>query len=237
MQKRVPYLSFRTFTTFLDELGRRGLPRHIDRTLLAGKSRSVQSQILSTLIYLGLTDERGMITEDLARLVQSEGRERQQAWEDILRHSYSGLFELDIEKAATEEFLDEFLKSSPHSEGTLRKALNFFSLASRAAGIRISPHIKPYAGGRQSSEPGQVNRKDRLKVVSLPLPRRSIGTANDPQTLETLEILIKQFPEFDPSWPMKERQNWLEGFEEMLRILKENDRRDERAVSAKESAG
>jgi hypothetical protein len=229
MQKRVPYLPFRTFNNFLEELRVSGLPNRIDRGGLAGKSRSMQSQILSALNYLGLTDATGATTQDFDRLIRSSGLEREQAWREILRSSYSRLFELDVEVATTEEFLDALLKEGSNSEATLRKALNFFSLATRSAGIRISPHVKPYAGKRQSAR-DVVSTKARLKVVSLPLPRKNVATVNASQNLD---LLLSKFPEFDPSWPSKEREGWLEGFQGILRILGEEEKRDERAIVAK----
>lgn len=223
MLKRVPYLPFTTFDLFLDDLRVRGLPGRIDRSLLAGKSGPMQSQILSALRYLGLTSATGDPTQYLMRLLQTEGQEREQVWETILRNSYSGLFQLDLERATTEEFLDELLKEGMSSQDTIRKALNFFSLAARAAGIRISPHIKPYAGRRQSAQRDPVSRRDRFKVVSLPLPRRST-----PKSIEskTGDALLNKFPEFNPSWPEKERNNWLDGFRQLLTILRDAEKSD-----------
>lgn len=217
MVKRIPpYLSFRTFNDFLKGLATSELPARIDRTLLAEKSGSTQSQMLSALYYLGLTNGLGSPTQELVELVQTNGRERELVWERILRSSYPRLFELDVERATTAEFLHELVREGMQSRDTIRKALNFFCLASRAAGIRVSPHIKPYAGQRQSVPRDSESRKSTFKLVNFPVVRKSAGI-----TIQAVEIMAKKYPEFNPSWSEQERANWLDGFRSLLKIFSE----------------
>lgn len=232
MSKRVPpYLPFRTFNNFLAELDGGALPQRIDRTLLGKLSHSMQSQMLSAYRYLGLTTEDDKPTADLVRLLQTSGDARKEVWEKIVRRSYPSLFRLGLENATTQELLRVFLKEGLRSQDANRKALNFFCLAARAAGIGISPHIRPYAGRRRSVDRAGA-QANALRLLSFPSQRTN--TLNNTLNNESSawEMLWSKFPEFDPSWTEDDRKNWLDVFEKLVMMLKDIDSNKERTISA-----
>src|SRR5712672_4905 len=95
-KKVPPYLSFSTFTGFLDALRVSGVPTRVDRSIMAAKSGSTQVLLLSAIRYLGLASDNGIPTPELERLVQSEARQQQEVWHRILSRAYPTLFKLDL---------------------------------------------------------------------------------------------------------------------------------------------
>jgi hypothetical protein len=214
-KKIPPYLSFSTFTSFLDALRVSGVPTRVDRSIMASKSGSTQVLLLSAIRYLGLASDNGIPTPDLERLVQSEGRQQQEVWHRILMRAYPTLFKLDLQRATTQQLAEALSREGLSSQDTIRKSLNFFSLAAKKAGIKLSPHIKPYAGLRQTGRRARTTVEEQKEAISRP----SSLLASDRNGSTEWEMLLSKFPDFDPSWPDDLRKNWLDGFERLSRIL------------------
>jgi hypothetical protein len=213
-----PYLSYRTFRNFLQSLTVSGVPTRIDRSMMASKSGATQVLLLSTIRYLGLASENGIPTAELEKVVHSEGKERQEVWRRILEKSYPNLFnsKLNLERTTTKELEEVFKTQGVTSPETVRKCVTFFSLAARDAGIRLSPHVKPYAGRRQAGRRARATGDEQKETVAVAAP--FVATDNDGST--DWQLLLSKFPDFDPSWPEELRKNWFDGFERLSRICK-----------------
>ena len=213
--KRVPpYLSFSTFKSFLESLRVSGIPTRIDRSVMASKSGSTQVLLLAAIRYLGLASDIGIPTPELERLVHASGKARREMWHAMLRRAYPNLFKLDLQRATTQQASDVLTKEGVSSQDTVRKALNFFCLASKEAGIELSPHITPSAGSR-------VTKKARSATIpaSNTTPREEVRRPEINSSSEW-QMLLAKFPNFDPGWPEDLRTNWLEGFERLSEIFK-----------------
>ncbi len=217
LKRLPPYLSYRTFRSFLDSVGVAGVPNRIGRSLMASKSGSTQALLLTAIRYLGLASEKGLTSPELERLVHAEGKERQDVWRGILEKAYPAFFnsKMNLERTTTEELAEIFAKEGVSSPDTVRKCVTFFSLAAKDAGIKLSPHIKPYAGARQSA------RRVRGGIEELTAVSKSLSPQADRDRNGSTEweLLLAKFPDFDPSWPDELRNNWLLGFERLSRIL------------------
>ena len=129
-----PYLSYRTFRSFIDSVSVGGVPNRIDRSMMASMSGSNQALLVSAIRYLGLASEKGVSTPELESLVNAEGKERQEIWRRILSRAYSNLFNsrINLERATTKELSEVFAKEGVSSADTIRKCVTFFSLAAKA---------------------------------------------------------------------------------------------------------
>lgn len=199
-------MSYLTLRKFLDGIAVTALPSHIDGSLLASKSGSSKKLLRATLRYLGLTNENGVPTPEMQRLVNAKGVERQQVWRLVLKRSYPKLFdgEIDLARTTTKELSDVFEKSGVSSQDTLRKCVTFFSLAAKDAGIKLSPHVKPYSG----------TRPQRVRLSNGHGSAEADVSSHDPNPVR-LRIFLEKFPEFDPSWPEEERKGWIQAFREL----------------------
>jgi hypothetical protein len=183
---------------------------------MASRSGSTQALLLASIRYFGLVSENGLPTPDLEMLVQSTGKERQQVWRKILVRAYPNLFKLDLQRATTQQLSEALAREGLSNQETIRKALNFFSIAAKDAGLKLSPHIKPYAGRRQSNRRVRTTVEEQKETVNTPSPLVSSETDGSNEWT----MLLSKFPDFDPSWPEDLRKNWLEGFESLSRICK-----------------
>jgi hypothetical protein len=136
-----PFISFKTLLGLFQRMEKPGVPRRIDRSILVGMSGSSQSQVMSSLRSLGLTDDDDNVTPLLTRLVQDrEGRPKLIG--DLLRERFPTLVALG-EQSATHGELVEEVRRLGRSGDSGRKAIAFFLSAAAYAGLKLSPHFTP----------------------------------------------------------------------------------------------
>lgn len=177
---------------------------------MASKSGSTQALLLSAIRYFGLVSENGLPTPDLEALVQSNGKQRQEVWQKILVRAYPNLFKLDLQRATTQQLTEALAREGLSNQETIRKALNFFSIAAKDAGLTLSPHIKPYAGRRHTIRRARAAVEEQQDGIILPTP-----DPNDRNGSTDLEILLSKFPDFDLSWTNDQMKKWLEGIKQV----------------------
>jgi hypothetical protein len=151
-----PYVAYRTFENFLTYLQARGVPSRIDRSVLSHKSGTVQSQLLLCFQYLDLLTSSGRPTDKLRGLVSSEGAARKKLQREILKSSYTFIFESGFDlRSATNHQLEELFQQTGASGETVRRCISFFLAAAKSAGIPFSSYLKPHRGKRSSSKPSE----------------------------------------------------------------------------------
>ncbi len=147
-----PYVSYRTFSNFLAELRARGIPSRIDRSVMAHKSGTIQSQLLLTLAYLGLVKDSGQITPRLQKLLESEEAERKALLREIIQTSYDFAFDRNFGlKTATSNQAEEVFQKTGASGETVRRCIAFFLAAAKDSGIPVSSYIKPHRRRKSTS--------------------------------------------------------------------------------------
>lgn len=137
------YVSYKTFTNFINSLKESGAPSQIDRSMLKGMSGSAQSAILGSLEYLKLISKIGNILPKFQQLIDAEEKDRPTILRDIVEAAYPFLFSgaIDLKRATTKQVEDEFRKQGV-SGSTVVKCIAFFLAAAKAAQIVVSPHVK-----------------------------------------------------------------------------------------------
>ena len=204
-----PYVSHRTFTTFLESLNE-GIPDRVDRSVFdASFSGTSRKQITSALKSLDLIDDELRPTARLATLVQSRGEERKTAWLELLQESYAPVFMLDLQTATANQLREE-LRKIVRTESMLIKCESFFKHAAVDAGLRLSPHImRRKQGPRRKRAESRVPKPDTESAqvatdAPVSLPPMPVATPPSPAS-----GVWQLFPQFDPNWSEQERQNWL----------------------------
>jgi len=177
-----PYIAYRSFRNWLASR-KIGLPDKVDRSILGNLSGVVQSQLLSTLRFLRLISPEGSTSEELQRLVRSEGAEHQKVFSEVLRTAYGFLFSSDLNLLrATPAQLAEAFGKQGVSGDTTRKAVLFFLLAAKDAGIQVSPDLRAPKAMRGTTQRKRTSRpnasgdseEDKVRVEP-PTPRGSIA--------------------------------------------------------------
>jgi hypothetical protein len=157
-----PYLSFTTFRNFIEGMREGVIPSRIDKTMMVGQSGGTQSYLLSGLKFFDLIDDAGTPTAALEPLVKSAGTDWPKTWKPIFEKHYKSILDgLDLSRATVGQLHEKFAALGLTGE-TVRKCHSFFAAAADAAGIALSPHLKP------NVRSGSGTRKPRKARAATP---------------------------------------------------------------------
>jgi hypothetical protein len=172
---RPPYLAFKTFWTFIDELLAKPLPPKLDRSLMRSKSGSDQASLTAALKAFDLIDD-GQVVTGLRDLAEADQEGRLQWLAQQLRLHYPAQVKVS-EEHGTEPQLRESFKASfgLESADTTRKSMTFFLHAARTARIEISAHFPTTRSGSGAPGTPKVRRPARRKPPSTQTPVKNEG--------------------------------------------------------------
>jgi len=212
-KKLPPYLSYKTFSTYIEGL-KVGIPNRIDRSVLGHLSGANQSWLLGALRFMELTTDDGKPTDRLKRLVEAEGPERQKRLQDLTRAAYPSLFREGFHlNTATPRQLEEAITVLGPSGDTIRRCLTFFVALVKDADMAISPHIK------RATRATRAPKRRRPTNGAPPAANGSLldeGTPDDVRPKSWAEVLAAKFPSFDPTWPDDVKSKWFDGFKRLM---------------------
>ena len=219
-----PYVSYKTFHTFLEGLKASGMPSRIDRGVMGNMSAAVQAHLISALNSLNLVTSTGQPTPTLDKLVHSDGKEREKLLNGLLRTSFPFLFEagFKIETDTAKHFDEQFNKAGLSFE-TARKCKAFFLAAAKDAGIEPSSYILKGSRGQKAS-----TRKSRVKSNTKngqDHQGQSEERPTDPgnhheriaaQSSLLLWGLFQRLPKPGTQWAKADREQWTQTLQNVL---------------------
>ena len=210
-----PYVPYRTFRNFLEQLSVEGIPARIDRSVWGARySGSSGLQIVTALRVLALIDREGRPKPELERLARSEGDTRREALRSLLERRYIPIFQLDLSRATKAQFQEAF-RVYDAREGVLRKCENFFVQAAQDAGIDLSPYILARRHTARRHSPATRSRS--LTHQASKQATADLVAETPPRTLA--EMVLAKYPNFDPEWEPGLQARWLEGMERLCNAL------------------
>lgn len=137
-----PYIPYRTFRTFIEDVRENGVPLRLDTNSLRRFGGSVRPQLISGLRFLGLLNENNETQPDLDVLKAAEEPED---WKprlaNLLRETYGPIMELDLARITPSHLNEEFKKRYNAKDEVNRKCVTFFLHAAKDAGIELSPRL------------------------------------------------------------------------------------------------
>lgn len=208
------YVSFSTFTTFLDWIGEMDVtPSQIDRSLWSGKfAGGSGGQLMSGLRFLKLL-EGEKPTDLLEELARGDVATRKTVLQRVLRDAY-GTETITQLPSMTPRLLEDKLNALGTSDATRRKAFSFLVNAVRAADLPMSGGISKRARNRPTTSKGG-SRGGAGKA------KRGSGGGggqqehhNDPpppkmdSAYAGIDWLVQQLPP-QREWAQAERGRWL----------------------------
>lgn len=219
-----PYVSFRTFQSFIDGLREHGVPGRIDRSLMQHLSGSNQSQLLSALQYLGLIDEHGVSAQRLQALVNASDDDRPGALADVLRESYPTLLaatDFSLTNATQLQF-NEKIKGLGATGDTVRKCGAFFLQAVKAADLSVSPRLTTSKSTTPRRPPARRSTRKTDQNDNLSTQAQGDAASSQQGNIGTVsgaswqEMLLEKFPAFDPTWPDDVKTKWFDAFDKLM---------------------
>ncbi|MBT2304711.1 DUF5343 domain-containing protein [Variovorax paradoxus] len=140
------YASHKSFNSFFDARREDGhVTTVVDRSLMSNFAGSTKGELLATLKFLGMIDDKGTPSKRYEEYVVADDEARKELLEAMVRNAYAFLFEAPgfyIERATSNQVADLF-RNQGINGSTLVRAVAFFLAAAKQAGIKVSPNIKP----------------------------------------------------------------------------------------------
>lgn len=212
-----PYVSYRTFQTFIDDL-HQAVPSRVDRSYW-GKSFSgtTGNQLMAALLFLGLIDVNGIPTNRLKLLAGAKDVKKT----DILKQTCSESFEFlfngsfDPQTATPAQLQEMFHSNFQISNSVNRKCIKFFVDMAKDSGITLSPFIIKHSRNFSGANTKTVGKKMNPKTARNTLVPQSMDEIPDRSSWD--KLLLNKFPQFDPSWPDEVKMKWFSAFDELLR--------------------
>jgi hypothetical protein len=208
-----PYIAYKTLRNFLDRF-KQGTPSRIDVSVMSSMSGAARSQVTTALKFLGLTDNSGVPTDTMNRLVKSQGDDWKKNLKEVLATTYPNLFRdgFSLQTTTAKHLREEFEKTSATGE-TLDRCIAFFTAAAKDAGIQLSPYLKE---GRKPRVNGTVKSRKAPSAHEAD-DRGGDDSDSRSETKTWEELLLDKFPTFDPSWPDEVKTKWFEGFDKLMK--------------------
>ena len=213
IRKRLPpYVSYRTFRTFIGDL-ERGIPSRIDRSYMGNHlSGSTQTHLMSTLSFLNLVDGNNMPTNRLKLLVAAKDVKRTDILKQTCTDGYDFIFKgsFDSQTCTYAQLQEMFHSTYQISSNVSRKCITFFVAMADDAGIILSPHIRTHSASA-TKVPGKktaprIRKNNQVMHIAEEVPERTYWD----------KLLLEKFPSFDPSWPNEVKMQWFKAFDELL---------------------
>lgn len=163
-QRKPPYVPWKTFRGFIEQLSQTALPPVIDRSLMPRMSGATQSHLKSALTYLGLIEEKtDLVTGRLRGLVDAFGSEH---WPTELASTLQSAYRpiiarVEIEAGTTAQLREAFRTAGAVEGQVAEKSIRFFLAGMKEAQLPISPHFK--LGGTRSSRNGRSSPRQKKK--------------------------------------------------------------------------
>ncbi len=184
------YASFKSLNTFFSDRREDGhITTVVDRSLMSNFSGSTANELLATLRFLKMIDEKGTPSQLYEKYVTATDSERKELLGQVVRDSYPFVFNapgFNVERETSARIAEVF-RAQGINGSTLSRAISFFLAAAKDAGIKVSPNIKP----------PQLQRAAKPKKATVQTPAQAAvpdedaeDDVDDPPGFQSFEIPI-----------------------------------------------
>ncbi|MBI4188259.1 MAG: DUF5343 domain-containing protein [Chloroflexi bacterium] len=221
-RKRLPpYVSYRTFRSFIDGLQQR-IPARIDRSywneMLSG---STGTQLMAALRFLGLIDNDAKPTNRLRSLAAAKNEQRAEILRETTSDAYSFALQgsLDLQNATYAQLNEAFHDTFRLAHDVNRKCIKFFVSLAADAGIPLSPFMtKRFRVA--SAVVGNATTKNITKRTRRKINENTVIPSKLEQVPEDMlwnRMLLDKFPSYDPNWGDEIQLKWFIAYDELLK--------------------
>jgi len=174
-----PYVTYKSFSNFINGLRENGAPVHITRSMLPG-SNSGKAAMSASLSALALVNDKEEPTEDMKQLVDAS-KDYSTILRLVLKKSYPFLVDgsLGLGNTTTDKVVEK-MRELGAGGSTITKCIAFLLAAAADAGIAVSRYVKTPAP--------PTSTKKRAKHVARDEPGTEVETEEEVD--EELESLV-----------------------------------------------
>lgn len=213
-RKRLPpYISYKTYRSFLDGLQQDGIPERIDRDYWKDRlSGSSGTQLMTALRFLVLIDADSVPTARLKSLLYARGSQKADLLKQIIAEAYGFLSGAVNPQAGSYAQMEAAFHRTFQLAGDVsRKCIKFYIAIAGEAGLVLSSSItNRVRSTRNGTSTGIIPRKKNAKIVPVPLVERKVELL--PDSMLEDKLLITKFPSFDPTWKEEVQISWFKAY-------------------------
>ncbi|HWE87255.1 MAG TPA: DUF5343 domain-containing protein [Terracidiphilus sp.] len=216
-----PYVAYRTLTNFLERF-KQGLPGRIDRGLMGSMSGAAQSQVTTTLRYLGMISENNLPNPIMKRYVSGEEVDRKAALREMLEKSYPFIFDgdFDISTATAHMLRENFAANTSATGETISRCIAFLKDAAFDAGIVVSPYILQKGARNSGGSKRRIGAKKQKEVEPIAPVQTVYHAPKAPsfaaQSSLLLTGLFQRLPAPGTKWEKEDRERWVQTLQNVL---------------------
>ena len=210
-----PYGAYKTFVNGVRSLAHDGrVVDRVDSSAVPNMSGSAKKLFLLSLEYFDLIAEDGSPSDQMKRMAINGD----DVWKAEIRSLLEGFYskQIPILDRGTPQQLRESFGEIPSS--TVTPAVRFLIHAAEDAGINVNPIIKKNRGGGRSA-PRKNKRGQSAANSGGGGPAEPPPSTPDPDgKLSMKELVVKKFPDFDPTWDEARQAAWFSAYEKLLKM-------------------
>ena len=185
-----PYVTYKSFSNFINGLRENGVPTHITRTILPG-SNSGKATMAATLRSLGLVNAAEQPTEVMLKLTDPNN-DYSSTLREIIISQYDFLTdpEFDIKNTTTEKVAEK-IREAGAGGSTVTKCITFLLAACENAGIEVSSYVKAPAPSRSNGGgKRRAKAKDPAPQADSPADE-ALGADLVPENMERITVPLR----------------------------------------------
>ncbi len=161
----IPYIPFKTFYGFVDNLKNNTVPPIIDASLLQTMSGSMKGQLLSSLKFLKLIGTDCAVLGSLENLVNYYKTE---SWGDCLQGIVFDAYleitgNVDLNSGTSQQLYDAFRKRGNVDGQMLDKSVRFYLSALDECGVTYSPYFKAKKPRKPTQRKKKKDQKNKVR--------------------------------------------------------------------------
>ena len=218
-----PYVSFKTFLLFLEDM-KHGTPDRVDKRFLedSGKSGSTCTQLLAALRFFALIDADGTTTDQLRAFKNADVPRQKYLLHQMGIQCYDFVFSsIDVKNANYGQLSAIFQRRFELADDVTRKCAKFFRSLASFAGIDLSERINKKkihttvssknANNSKNAKTSPPPEKQNLEIPKI-VPTSPVSGSWPQVCLEAT------FPRFELEWTPEQRSRWFVAFNELIRM-------------------
>ncbi len=211
-----PYISYRTFRNFLDDL-QQGVPARIDRSYWGERmSGSTGTQLVAALRFLGLIDGDASPTDRLKKLAILKGNARAEQLRLMTTEAFGFLSgSVDTQTATYAQLEEAFHHTFQLTGDVSRKCIKFYVAIASDVGFPLSSFITKKVRSPRSgvATKAVTRRKNTRTEQNFKVPQDGEIV---PDSVSWDKLLLDKFPALDPTWNDELKLAWFKDFDKLL---------------------
>lgn len=185
-----PYVTYKSFSNFINKLREDGMPTHLTRSTLPG-SNSGKATMAASLKAMGLIENKDEPTDLMKKLVNPEC-DYPSVLKEVLYSTYDFLTdpEFDLKNTTTDKVMEKFRELGAKGS-TVTKCISFLLSACQEADIEVSKYVKTPPPDRSPNSKRKA--KNTTQHVDRDVNDAGSGEDNDdiPEGMEKITVPLR----------------------------------------------